>query len=248
MKLTILGSSSHGNCYILHNDTEALIIELGVAMKDVKQALKGKISKIAAAIVSHEHKDHAGHVQDALECAIPVYMSQGTIDATQLTGFKKATAIKAMQSFSVGGFTILPFDTQHDCNEPLGFLISHAETGNILFATDTYYLKYKFAGLNNIMLEANYCEDILNHNIAEGKIPVVVKNRTLQSHMSIETCKQALQANNLTQVNTILLLHLSDGNSDEKRFKKEVEQLTGKTVIVADKGMTIDFNKTPFLK
>jgi hypothetical protein len=39
---------------------------------------------------------------------------------------------------------------------------------------------------------------------------------------------------------------LSDGNSDEARFKKEVEDLTGKTVTVADRGVSIDFNKNPF--
>ena len=40
MKLNVLGSDSNGNCYILQTDTEALIIEAGVRMPDVKKALK----------------------------------------------------------------------------------------------------------------------------------------------------------------------------------------------------------------
>ena len=58
MKLKVLGSGSSGNCYILENDTEALIIEVGVPFKDVKVALNFDIKKIKAVIVTHEHGDH----------------------------------------------------------------------------------------------------------------------------------------------------------------------------------------------
>jgi ribonuclease BN (tRNA processing enzyme) len=50
----------------------------------------------------------------------------------------------------------------------------------------------------------------------------------------------------LSQVNNILLIHLSDSNSDEKQFKKEIHELTNKNVIVASNGMDIPFLKTPF--
>lgn len=55
-----------------------------------------------------------------------------------------------------------------------------------------------------------------------------------------------LSANDLTAVNNIVLIHLSDGNSNEKQFKKEVYELTGKNVYVASNGMNLKFNKTPF--
>jgi len=55
-----------------------------------------------------------------------------------------------------------------------------------------------------------------------------------------------LSANDLSQVNNIVLIHLSDSNSDEIQFQNEVSELTGKNVTVASNGMTINFNKTPF--
>jgi uncharacterized surface protein with fasciclin (FAS1) repeats len=64
--------------------------------------------------------------------------------------------------------------------------------------------------------------------------------------MSIETCKGLLEANDLTAVNNIVLIHLSDGNSNAADFKKQVQDLTGKTVHIAGKDMVIDLNKTPF--
>ena len=37
MELRVLGSSSSGNCYILDNGNEALIIEAGIRFIDVKK-------------------------------------------------------------------------------------------------------------------------------------------------------------------------------------------------------------------
>jgi len=43
-----------------------------------------------------------------------------------------------------------------------------------------------------------------------------------------------------------ILIHLSDSNSNEVEFEKEVSQATGKTVTVANNGISLNFNKTPF--
>ncbi len=40
MKLTVLNSNSKGNCYILQNEHEALVIECGVKFSEVKKALQ----------------------------------------------------------------------------------------------------------------------------------------------------------------------------------------------------------------
>ena len=59
MKLKVLGSNSLGNCYILENKDEALILEAGIKLVNVKKALNYNISKIVGCLVSHEHNDHA---------------------------------------------------------------------------------------------------------------------------------------------------------------------------------------------
>jgi len=152
----------------------------------------------------------------------------------------------ANKQFLVGNFKILPFAAKHDAAEPLGFFINHAESGNILFATDTYYLPCTFSNLSNILIESNYRMDILEENTRSGSISFTQRNRTLQSHMSYETCMKTLLANDLSKVNNIVLIHLSDGNSNSQDFKEGIRKATGKTVYVADKGMEILFNKTPF--
>lgn len=249
MQLKILGSSSKGNCYLLDNGKEALAIECGVAFKDVQKAVNFDILRIKGAIVSHEHGDHAQYVEKFIESRVPVYMSTGTFhEVTKKfkSRFLSPLLMEVGNIVKIGNFKIQPFDTQHDSVEPFGFLIFHPECGMVLFATDTYYLHYTFAGLNNILIECNYRQDILQENIEAGLLPKVLARRTIKSHMEFETCKEILQANDLSEVHNIVLIHLSDGNSNAVEFQQGIAELTHKIVTVARSGMTINFNKSPF--
>jgi phosphoribosyl 1,2-cyclic phosphodiesterase len=251
MELKILGSSSAGNCYVLDNGKEALVVECGVSFKEVKKAVGFDISRIVGCLVSHEHGDHAKYVQSVLDLRIPVFASMGTINALGVIPMYAKPkfcpiGLKANEKQRIGNFMVLPFNIQHDAAEPFGFLIQHPETGTILFATDTYYLANTFNGLNNILIECNYRLDILEANVESGKVHQVQRNRTIESHMSYNTCLDALKANDLSAVNNIVLIHLSDSNSNALEFQQGIHEATGKTVHVADKGMTLNFNKTPF--
>lgn len=246
MELKILGSSSAGNCYVFDNGKEALVVECGIAFNKVKEAVNFDISRIVGAIVSHEHGDHAKMVGKFLDALIPVYTSNGTAQSLGLSGNHLLHKMVKDGVYNVGSFKVYAFTTQHDAAEPFGFLIYHEEMGTVLFATDTYYLEYTFNGLNNILLECNYKLEILESNIAAGRIPAKLRDRTIKSHCSLKTCKEILQANDLSLVNNIVLIHLSDGNSNATEFQRDVQEATGKTVHIANKGMTLKFNKTPF--
>ena len=246
MELKCLSSSSSGNCYLLTSRSgETLVIESGVRFSKVKEALDFDISGVIGVLLSHEHKDHCKYVKDFLAAGIDVFASLGTIKAIKINHHRFSRA-RHNHVFSVGEFVVMPFDIQHDCAEGLGYLIKHEEMGTCLFLTDSFYVEYVFPGLNNIMIEANNSEQIINDRLESGTIHPSVANRVNTSHMSIETLKTMLNANDLTQVNNIILLHLSDGNSDAKAFKKDIEDLTRRTVHVADKGLCINFDKTPF--
>lgn len=158
-------------------------------------------------------------------------MSPGTADAIGIEHHRiKRVTVK--KKFNIGTWTILPFDVQHDVSEPYGFLLANKAGDKLLFATDTFYIRYKFPGLTHIMVECNYSMKILNENILEGRVPQVMKKRLLRSHFSLENVKEFLKANDLSKVQEIWLLHLSDSNSDEKLFKQEIQALTGKMVYV----------------
>ena len=246
MDLKVLGSSSKGNCYLLDNGKEALMIECGIAFKNVQKAVDFDISRIAGCIISHEHGDHAKHVVKCLDARIPCYMSAGTRNALGLASHPLAHAMDEQVLNVIGNFGVIPFATEHDAAQPFGFLICHKEMGTVLFATDTYYLQYTFDGLNNILIECNYRQDILDANVINGVVNPAQRNRTMQSHMSLDTCIETLMANNLDDVNNIVLIHLSNTNSDAQYFKQMVTRATGRNVEIAAPGLVIPFNKHEF--
>lgn len=246
MELQIIGTGSKGNAYILGNKDEALLIECGVNINDIKKALDFDLSKVVGCIVTHDHQDHCKSIIDVMKLGIKVYTGAKTYVALDAFNHHKANVIASKQNFQIGNFNIMAFDVMHDAAEPLGFLISHPDCGKVLFLTDTYYCKYTFPGLNNIIIEANYSKEVIDRKFGVDSGKEFLRNRILKSHFSLANCKDVLSANDLTKVNNIVLIHLSDSNSDEKQFQKEVAELTGKNVTVASNGMKINFGKTPF--
>lgn len=239
MKLKILGSSSKGNCSILENNSSALIIEAGVSFKEIKKALDFDISKIKGCIISHSHNDHSKYAKDLILSGIEVYTSEDTAKEK----FISSNFYHENKKFYVDDFLILPFKVVHDVTNH-AFLIHHSDCGKVLFLTDSYYSPYVFNGLNNIIVEVNFSEEILNQNIVDNKIEPMLADRVRENHMSLEASKELLKSNDLTNVNNIVLTHLSDGNSNAKQFQEEIVKSTGKNIIVADKEIEIEFNKT----
>lgn len=233
MDIKVLASGSKGNSYLISDGNTPLLIEAGIPYKRIQQDLNFKTSEIAGCLVSHSHADHSKAVADLLKAGIDIYASYETFDALLLDGHHRAYPIKPLQPFNIGTWAILPFETQHDCLGALGFLLASKTGEKVLFITDSYYCKFKFTGLNYILIECNYALDILNKNLDAGRVPEALKKRVLTSHFSLENVKGFLKANDLTQVRQIHLLHLSDDNSDAERFRREIEALTGKPVYVA---------------
>lgn len=228
-----LASGSSGNAYQITDGRTLLLLEAGISYKEIQIGFDFHMSDVAGCLITHEHGDHSKAVKDIIrKGAIDVYASQGTITKLGIAGYH-AKPVRSREQFQLGTWTILPFDVEHDVSEPLGYLLMNRRGEKILFATDTYYIRYKFRGLTHIMVECNYSLEILNENLQAGRVPAVMKRRLLKSHFSLEHVKDFLRANDLSAVQEIWLLHLSDNNSDAKRFKREIEELTGKMVFIA---------------
>lgn len=242
MKLKVLGSGSSGNCYLLQNEKETLILECGLPWKTILKGLAFNLNNVVGCLVTHEHKDHSKAVNDVLNNSIDVYSSNGTLKAINIENYREKF-VSSEHQFSVGEFMVMPFASEHDAAEPLGFLIQHSDFGKLLFITDSYYCKYNFSKLNHIMIECNYSKSILDENIANGFIHPTLANRLLKSHFSLDHVKEFLKANDLSQCREIILLHLSDSNSNAAQFKEEIERLTGIPVYVANKGLELELFK-----
>ncbi|GGB41452.1 MBL fold metallo-hydrolase [Lentibacillus populi] len=232
ISIKTLASGSKGNCYHITDGSTPLLLECGIPFKLIRKALDFKTSNIAGVLVTHEHKDHCAGLKGVTRAGINCYMSTGTAEATGYLHHRIKT-VQAKKKFEIGTWNVLPFDVQHDVSEPMGFLLQNKVGEKLLFATDTYYIRYSFPGLTHLLIECNYSMDILNENIASGRVHKGMKKRLIRSHFSLENVRDFLKANDLSKVKEIHLLHLSDSNSNEELFKREIQELTGKVVYVA---------------
>ena len=242
MRLTILGSSSAANGYVLDNGREALAIECGCPLPDLQRAVGFDLRRVSGVLLTHEHGDHARHAKKYIQSALPLYASEGTFWhlPDEVRGSLFRHTIGYGERFKLGGFDVLPFVVRHDAAEPLGFYIKHPDMGSLLFATDTRFIPFLFDHINTWLIECNYSEEIPESNLSAGVISKAQRDRVIESHMSLDTCRETLQANDLSETRRIILIHLSDRNSDAAQFKKTIARATGREVITADRGQTIE--------
>jgi hypothetical protein len=86
------------------------------------------------------------------------------------------------------------------------------------------------------MLGVDYDLEALRGNIAQGSIHPALGNRILKNHMSLQTGLGFFKANDMSRVEEIHILHLSETNSNEERFKAEIQKVTGRPVYIASPG------------
>ncbi len=227
MILKVLASGSKGNCYILQHKDEVLVIEAGVAFKTLARLVNHR--DIVGCIVSHEHQDHAKYIEEYRRYGMNIYA--------------KYEPTEDRKSVRFGNFIIQPFKLSHNvlC---YGYLITHAELGKLVFATDTGYIEYTFKGTNHWLIECNYSKDLMDKAVDKG-LHHILADRIVNDHMSLETCLEYFKVNNLTNTREIVLIHLSDGNSNAEQFKQEVHKATKKDTYIAEKGLELDLSLCP---
>lgn len=232
IEVEVFNSSSNGNCYRLISGSSQLLIEAGIKLSDIRKKTGHQLGRLDGVLVSHEHGDHAKSIMQLIDNGVAVYMSEGTKAALGDVA-KYAEVVRPDTIKNIGKWRIQPFRTQHDAAEPLGFVIEDGED-RLLFATDTFFLPYKFLNLTQIMVECNYALDILDKNLLSGRVTQSQAKRLLTSHFSLHNLKSYLRNQDLSRVKVIYLMHISSVNGDQERFKKEIQSVTGKPVKICE--------------
>lgn len=230
MEIEIYASGSSGNCYMIKNGRGSIMLDCGLPFREMQRKIGFTIPD--AVLVTHEHQDHAKAIRDLARIGVDCYMTDGTAKQISAGSHHRIHIIKPRQMIDLGVYKISAFETQHDAAEPVGFIVEDSED-KLLYATDTFYIRYQFKGLTKLMVECNHSYDILDKNVEAGYLDARLRDRLIKSHFSLENLKEFLKANDLSKVTEIWLIHLSDANADEKLFKREIAALTGKPVYVA---------------
>jgi phosphoribosyl 1,2-cyclic phosphodiesterase len=234
--LKVLGSSSSGNGYILLDASgHSLIIEAGCPLREARKALNFNSSLVDGVIVTHRHGDHSKYLSEYVNAGIPCYTSSDVASSRKIN----ANIVESGVKYNISErFSVMPLSVKHDV--PCLAFIIYSEGKRFLFVTDTVSFPYSVK-CHSFMVEANYADDILCDNLHEGIIEASQYKRIMTSHMSFDTAldivKKSFIKDNCWHV---VLIHLSDRNSDEKRFVREMKKATGAPVTAAAPGVEIN--------
>lgn len=209
MKFTQHYSSSKGNLYsVTARNGSRLILECGVAWKEIQAALSYNLPGIEGCFLTHEHKDHSKGAKDIIKSGIPLFSSAGTFEKLGIAPDRTARIITNNTLIRLKSFSVFSFNVVHDAAEPLGFIVRENETGEfLLFVTDTSFIEQRFPyAFSIIAIECSYDYKILEANVASGKVNEELAKRLLCSHMEYWNCLQYVQ--NFCDTSILQELHL----------------------------------------
>ena len=131
MYFNIISSGSKGNASLVINHQTVILIDMGITLQRLEEGLqevKLNIKDISAAIFTHNHSDHIKGIQ-FLSPKI-MYALEGTLPSSL------SHIVHLFESFTIGDFTITPFKTSHDANNPCGYILE-ADGEKLVYMTDT---------------------------------------------------------------------------------------------------------------
>lgn len=240
MLIKTIGTGSSGNAYALMINDDILLLECGMKFSEVKKAIDFQADKIQGCLLTHEHLDHAKYLKNYLNAGINVYGTKETFEKLNQFGSSFIRCVQKDVKQKAGNFTIIPFGVNHDAVNPVNYLISHPRYGLILFITDTNKIPYTFKDVKCYLIEANFSEKKLREKYYTSTNNKWINTRVFNSHLSIEGCIRYLNQCNLLNTEKIVLIHLSDTQSDERLFKQKIIEEIGVDCSVASNGMLIN--------
>ena len=250
MRVCSLASSSKGNCNIVYNDKEILLVDMGITLKDLEEKLirlKLDANNIIGVLVSHEHSDHTkGILSLVRKYNVPIYCHydsvDGVINKTKISSLCVSRFADA--EFKVGSFRVSSFKVCHDvcC---VGFNIKENEN-KISIVTDlghtTKEIVERLFDSRLVILEANHDEKMV---IASTKYPAVLKRRILSEHGHLSNISSARVVAELAQHNVkqILFAHLSEENNTPALCYSTVCDYLNSVGVTPDVNIKIDIAK-----
>ena len=230
MILRCLGSGSSGNCYLLLAETETLVLDCGLPIREIKKGLDWDISKVVGVLCTHAHLDHAKSVKDFENMGIPVFKPYDETIACPL-------------KIRYGSFGVQAFKVPHDGVPCYGFYIT-VGGHRILYATDFEYLPCSFKNirLTDMIVECNHQKELVDKGQAKYA-------HQIKGHCSLDTLiEKVIKENTTSYLRTVILCHLSQDSADPEECLAEVQNVVGEgvNVVVARKGLEVELSKYPF--
>lgn len=220
MNLECLGTGSKGNCYLLTNNNEQLIIELGLKYNQIFSQID--LSKVVGIICTHEHSDHiyGNNLEKAKELGVPI-----------ITPLDKN--YKILKPYKLGSFIIIPLKAYHNV-ECYAYVIRVANK-TILFATDTNKIPKINLKIDILIGEVNHIRSVIEKITMEDEDNEYAHLlKSYKNHHSLEEMSYYLKSLNYKL--DLYIIHYSKTIAfNEQVVIRGLKPLTNKLFIVKER-------------
>jgi phosphoribosyl 1,2-cyclic phosphodiesterase len=219
VSVSVLASSSAGNCTLVSTERTRLLVDAGLSRKETFERLNAlgvDPETITAVLITHEHNDHINGlpvIAKKLDC--PVYLSRLTAPAVPWGEYTpKLEMFQAGAQFTIGDIDVVSFTIPHDAADPVGYSF-RAEGIKISIATDLGYLpgsvRFHLRGSDVLLLESNHDLEMLK----VGPYPWAIKQRVMgrMGHLSNDAASAFIREELDTRTSTLILGHISEHNN-----------------------------------
>lgn len=223
MRFSVIKSGSRGNCYLIYTKTTAILLDCGVAIKDIRERMQETgVKRIDAVFITHEHIDHTLSLDSVRRHTnAPIYSSDGVTEIFD--------GVTVWFGGMVGDIEVSMFSSVHDANDPVCYTFTAdgrklsviTDTGEV---TDKMFEHIKDSDLLGI--EANYDEQMLWEADAYS---LELKERIIRTHLSNkqagEVMRRVLDERDGKWVKGVMLHQSFKTNDAEIAFGTLEEQL-----------------------
>jgi L-ascorbate metabolism protein UlaG (beta-lactamase superfamily) len=232
-------TGSDGNCTAIESDSgEILIVDCGIAVKQINRQVGYRALSASGVLLSHVHFDHTAAHRDFSSASVTLYAPDTESLTGDSTAFQKRyyKMVEHGKTIALRGrvsgkteFLAVPFRLIH-CNAQdgsdcpcVGYLISEPskDGDKLLIATDTAFIGmevkdaveptfqgHRFLPCSIYMLESNYVRLEDSFETLKGT-QLEVEKRRVSSHMSAQTASSFISKQNLSKCREIYLIHIS---------------------------------------
>lgn len=224
MKFFSLASGSSGNCFLIDNGVETVLIDVGIPYIKIKEKLSSlnyDIDKINYILITHQHVDHIKSLNS--------FSFEKIYSSVKVPGLKNK--ITKNEEYQLGSYKIISFPLSHDV-ECCGYRIE-SNNESLVYLTDTGYVNFK---IKKYLTDATYYIFESNHDIEmlmNSERPYFLKSRILsdKGHLSNEDASDILSELIGKQTKEIFLAHISrDCNTKEMAYNCFIKTLKEKKI------------------
>ncbi len=219
MRFCLLASGSRGNAIWVEEGGVAVAVDNGLSAREfrLRAARRGlDLKKLAAVIISHEHRDHINGVGPlARALKIKVHANEATMEAARPYLHKVEEKIFTTgEAIDFGPLRVHTLPISHDAAEPVAFVIEGRD-GALGLATDlgavTNLVRQRLMGLTSLILEFNHDYD----RLMEGPYPWPLKQRVRSrtGHLANEDAAELVAQIYHSGLKHLVLAHLSQTNN-----------------------------------